>query len=274
MRLAVGQFTAGTDTDANTAECVRLIAGAAERDADLVVLPEVAMYFDPRHTAAGPHGQALDGPFAQAILGAAREHRIAVVAGMLESPGADQPARVPAGDTARDYNTLIVASSTGDLIGTYRKIHLYDAFGFRESDVYLPGPITTPTVVEIAGLRVAVATCYDLRFPEIFRWAVDAGADVVALPAAWIAGPGKEEHWATLLKARAIENTVYLAGAGQTGPVCCGQSSIIDPAGMVLAGAGLVPGLAIAQVTRARIDEVRSTNPSLANRRFSVIPVA
>lgn len=269
MRVAVGQFAAGIDRSANVAACIAAIEKAAAGGADLVVLPEVSSYFDPRRQdGPGPHGQSLDGPFPQAIGGAARRHRIAVVAGMLELPDASTVAE----GAARDYNTLLVVTAEGELAGTYRKIHLYDAFGFRESDVYLPGPITAPTVVEIAGLKVAVVTCYDLRFPEIFRWAVDAGADLIALPAAWIAGPGKEAHWTTLLAARAIENTVYVAGAGQTGPVCCGQSLIIDPAGMVLAGAGQTPGVAVAEVTRGRIDEVRATNPSLANRRFSVIP--
>jgi predicted amidohydrolase len=263
MQVAVAQFAAGRDVESNTAACGALIAQAAGSGADLVILPEVSMYFDPRREGGpGPHGQSLDGTFATAIAKAARTHGVAVIAGMLEATHG----------SAKDYNTVIVADPTGQQLGLYRKIHLYDAFGFRESDTYLPGPSQLPPVFDIAGLRVGVLTCYDLRFPEAFRWVVDAGAEVVALPAAWIVGPGKEAHWQTLLSARAIENTVYLAGAGQTGPVCCGRSAIIDPAGVAIAGLAEAPGVAMGEVSRERIDEVRAVNPSLANRRFSVIP--
>ncbi len=270
MRIAVCQFAAGTDVAENTRTCVALIGQAAERGADLAVLPEVSMYFDPKHTdGPGSHGQALGGPFAAAIAEAASSGGIAVLAGMLETAG-DMDA--PDG-AARDFNTLIAISARGERIGHYRKIHLYDAFGFRESDLYLPGAIEAPLLFDVAGVRVGALTCYDLRFPEAFRWVVDAGAEVVALPAAWIAGPAKEQHWATLLAARAIENTVYVAGAGQTGPVCCGQSMVVDPAGAVVAGAGAAPGIAIADIDPGRVAAVRATNPSLANRRFTVIPV-
>lgn len=263
MKVAVAQFAAGRDPAVNTQACVTLVAEAAASGAELVILPEVSMYFDPRREdGAGSHGQRLDGPFATAIADAARAQGVAVIAGMLEATHG----------SAKDYNTVIVADSTGRQLGLYRKIHLYDAFGFRESDTYLPGPSQLPPVFDIGGLRVGVLTCYDLRFPEAFRWVVDAGAELVALPAAWIAGPDKEAHWATLLAARAIENTVYLAGADQTGPVCCGHSAIVDPAGIAIGAATEAPGVAVAEVSRARIDAVRAVNPSLANRRFSVMP--
>lgn len=268
MKVAVAQFAAGRAVDVNTRACTESIAQAADSGAELVILPEVAMYFDPkREDDPGPHGQSLDGPFATAIAEAARGHDIAVIAGMLESAASSG-----ADDAGKDYNTVIVVDRTGRRLGSYRKIHLYDAFGFRESDTYLPGPFAAPPVFDIGGLRVGVLTCYDLRFPEAFRWVVDAGAELVALPSAWIAGPGKEAHWQTLLAARAIENTVYLAGAGQTGPVCCGRSAIIDPAGVAIAGLAEAPGVAVGEVSRERIDEVRVLNPSLVNRRFSVIP--
>jgi predicted amidohydrolase len=263
MKVVVAQFAAGRDVAANTQACIALIADAAASGADLAILPEVSMYFDPRREdGLGPHGQSLDGPFATAVADAAHTHGISVIAGLLEAaPG-----------FAKDFNTVIVVGPAGQRIGHYRKIHLYDAFGFRESDTYLPGPIEEPPVFDIAGVRVAVLTCYDLRFPEAFRWVVDAGAELVALPAAWIAGPGKEAHWQTLLAARAVENTVYVAGAGQTGPVCCGHSMIVDPAGVTIGAAAEAPGIAIADVRRGRIEAVRAVNPSLVNRRFSVMP--
>lgn len=262
MKIAVCQFAAGTDLAENLGASMTLIGRAAAAGADLAILPEVAMYFDPRHSEGpGPHGQSLDGPFFREISAAAASAGIAVIAGMLESP--------EDGGT-RDYNTLIAVSAAGERLGHYRKIHLYDAFGFRESDIYLPGEIGKPLLFDVAGVRVGALTCYDLRFPETFRWVVDAGADVVALPSAWIVGPGKERHWSTLLAARAIENTVYVAGAGQTGPVSCGNSMVLDPTGAVLAGAGAEPGIAVAEIDTERIAAVRATNPSLANRRFDV----
>jgi predicted amidohydrolase len=266
MRIAVGQFAAGTDVAANTDACTRTIAAAADAGADLAVLPEVAMYFDPRHAGGpGPHGEPVDGPFARAIADAAAASGIAVLVGMLEAAESQSDA------DGRDYNTLVAVSAEGERLATYRKIHLYNAFGYRESDDLLPGPVADPMTFPIAGITVGAATCYDLRFPEIFRWVADSGAQVVALPAAWIVGPAKEHHWATLVAARAIENTVYLAAADQTGPLSCGQSMVVDPMGTVIASAGEQPGVATAEIDPVRIADVRTHNPSLANRRFSVM---
>jgi predicted amidohydrolase len=265
MRVAVCQFAAGTDVSENAGQCEQLIGDAAAAGAHLAVLPEAAMYFDPRHEGGpGPHGQALDGPFPSAIAAAAAASGIAVLVGMLELAGD--------GGEQRDYNTLLAVANDGTTLGSYRKIHLYDAFGYRESDDYLPGDIDKPLTFPIGEITVGAATCYDLRFPEVFRWLVDAGADLVALPSAWIAGPTKELAWRTLVTARAIENTIYLAAADQSGPVSCGQSIVVDPMGTVIAGVGERPGIAVAEVTPDRIEQVRQRNPSLANRRFSVTP--
>jgi predicted amidohydrolase len=263
MRVAVCQFAAGQDVTANAAQCAALIGRAAAAGAQLAVLPEVSMYFDPRRQGGpGPHGQPLDGPFATAIADAAAASGVAVLVGMLESVVGQ----------SRDYNTLLAVSGRGERLGSYRKIHLYDAFGYRESDDYLPGDIGQPLIFTVEDVTVGALTCYDLRFPEAFRWLTDAGADLVALPSAWIVGPAKEHHWSTLVAARAIENTIYLAAADQTGPASCGQSIIVDPMGTVIAGAGERPGLAVADIHPQRIAEVRTTNPSLANRRFTVAP--
>ncbi len=264
INIAVCQFAAGLDVGQNTDQCRHLIAGAASAGADLAVLPEVSMYFDPRRAdGPGPHGQSLDGPFVAAITQAAQSAGIAVIVGMVET----------APDDRRDFNTLVAVSPDGERLGIYRKIHLYDAFGYAESDSYLPGRIQEPLVFPVNDVTVGAVTCYDLRFPEIFRWVVDAGADVVAVPAAWIVGPAKEHHWSTLLAARAIENTVYIAAADQTGPASCGQSAVLDPMGTVIASAAERPGIAVGTVDPARITAVRQINPSLANRRFGVAPV-
>ncbi len=263
ISIAVCQFAAGPDVEANTEVCRTLIAAAAAQDADLAVLPEASMYYDPHRAEAGrTHGQPTDGPFAQSMAEAAEQHRIAVLVGMYEQSD----------DPDRDLNTVLAFSANGEPTGAYRKIHLYDAFGQRESDTLVPGTIDHPVLLDIKGVTVGVLTCYDLRFPEAFRWVTDAGAEVIAVPSAWAAGPAKEDHWRTLVKARAIENTVYVAAAGQTRPLSCGQSLIVDPMGVELVNAGLEPRVASAVIDPQLIAAVRRVNPSLANRRFEVRP--
>lgn len=260
--LAVAQYTADRDVAANRATAVDLVARAGA-GADLVVLPENAMYSDP--TKEGPaegYSEAIDGEFVTAVRAAAKAAGTHVVSGFTETS-----------DDTRSYNTLVHIGPDGELVGVYRKVHLYDAFGYKESDTVRPADILEPEIFEINGIKVGTATCYDIRFPEISRWLVDHGADVIVLPAAWAVGPMKELHWETLARARAIENTVYFAACGQTGPNCTGQSAIFDPMGVELACAGEADGaFATAIISSERIEQVRRTNPSLTNRRFTVQP--
>ena len=132
-----------------------------------------------------------------------------------------------------------------------------------------PGPLA-PALVTLGGLSVGLMTCYDLRFPELARALVDHGAEVLVVPAAWVAGPRKVEHWRTLARARAIENTVFVVAAGQPGPRYTGHSLVVDPLGDVLAEAADGPALLRATLTREGLDRARATNPSLANRRLHV----
>jgi deaminated glutathione amidase len=182
----------------------------------------------------------------------AEERGTTVVAGMFESTGGPP------------YNTVVVR---GGAEADYRKIHLYDSFGYRESDVLAAGE-PTPVTFSLGGFVVGLMTCYDLRFPELARALVDAGADVLVVPSAWVAGPRKVEHWMTLLRARAIENTVYVVGAGQPGPRYTGHSMVVDPLGDVVAGVGDGSATLRAQLDREAVAEARRTNPSLANRRM------
>ncbi len=179
-----------------------------------------------------------------------------VVAGMFE----------PSDDPDRPYNTLVVVSPSGELLAHYRKTYLYDSFGYRESDRLSAGD-GEPVVVPVGGLTLGLLTCYDLRFPELGRDLVDAGADTFVVPAAWVRGPLKEDHWATLLRARAIENTSYVLGAGQCGAQYIGASMVVDPMGVVIAGAGPEEGVTSAEIERRLVDQARRRNPSLANRR-------
>lgn len=261
MKIAVAQFAASTDKDANFEAITAHVEEAARQGADLVVLPENAMYSNSDTTAdISAHTEPVDGPFATAVGALAREQGIAVVVGMTESAAA------PGG---RSTNAVLAVDASGDQLGVYRKVHLYDAFGYRESDRVEPHAPVAVTF-ELGGLTFGVMTCYDLRFPEMARFLVDAGAEALIVPAAWVAGPAKEDHWLTLARARAIENTVYVVACGQTGPVSVGQSVIVDPMGTVLASGGEMPSVTSALVDHARVEQVRAKNPSLANRRFAV----
>ncbi|MDT5069864.1 MAG: deaminated glutathione amidase [Mycobacterium sp.] len=261
MYVTVAQFAATTDKAENLATAARFIAEAAERGTSLVVLPENAMYSDPDPAAdVRPAAESVNGPFAQSIAQAAKRAGVAVIVGMTETP---------TGDDDRCTNAVLAVDEQGRTIGVYRKVHLYDAFGYRESDRIVAHE-PRPLVFDRDGMRFGVMTCYDLRFPEMARFLVDAGAEVLIVPAAWLAGPAKEDHWTTLLRARAIENTVYVLACGQTGPINVGHSAIIDPMGQIVAGAGEAPGFVTAWIDHARLEAVRAKNPSLANRRFGV----
>jgi predicted amidohydrolase len=264
VSVAVAQFSAGLDKEVNRKLVTEAIGAAAEAGAELVVAPEYSMFWDPKNDVGAEASipEPLDGPFVDLVRETARAKGIAVVAGMTETVD----------DDPRPSNTLVAVGKDGTLLGVYRKVHLYDAFGFRESDGIRPAEITTPLTFAIGGLTFGMMTCYDLRFPEMARTLVDAGVNAIILPAAWVVGPAKEDQWTTLVRARAIENTAYVLAAGQTGPYCAGQSLIADPMGTVLAGAGEAPGVAVGRLSIDRIDAVRAKNPSLANRRFRVVP--
>ncbi|BCW44896.1 carbon-nitrogen hydrolase family protein [Arthrobacter sp. StoSoilB5] len=258
-KIAVAQFSAGTNKAENRENIAALVTQAAADGSDLVVLPENAMYSPPDSTSAlYPVSEDLDGNFVQFLQQLAREHSIWIVAGMTESVHS----------TEKVHNTVIVVDPAGELQGAYRKIHLYDAFGYRESDAVQAGELDDPTTFTVDGTTFGLLTCYDLRFPESARRLVDAGAEVILIPAAWVAGPLKEEHWSTLIRARAIENTVYVAAAGQTGPICIGRSVIVDPSGVIKAEAGPRPGLVSHELSSERLAEVRASVPVLEHRRF------
>ncbi|WP_328989481.1 carbon-nitrogen hydrolase family protein [Kribbella sp. NBC_01245] len=261
MKIAVVQTSSGQDKSANIATVRHWIAAAAAKGPELVVLPEAVMAdFAVEGGSVGALAEPLDGPFVTALKEAAREHGTAIIAGMFETSC----------DAARPHNTLLAIGANGKLLGAYRKIHLYDAFGYKESDQLTPGDVE-PVVVEVAGRRFGLMTCYDLRFPELSRALVDAGAEVLVVPAAWVRGPLKEKHWETLLTARAIENTCYVAAAAQNGRKYSGLSQVIDPQGVTIAAVGEDDGFAVATIDADRLSEIRKRNPSLLNRRFTVV---
>jgi deaminated glutathione amidase len=250
------QAEGGVDKQANTKLASSLIGQAAEQRPDLVMLPEAFMHdFGPPDTDLTAIAEPLDGPFVSALADQAQTHQMFIVAGTFE-PG-------PAVDRA--YNTVVVVGPDGKLVTSYRKTHLYDSFGYRESDRLAAGD-SGPVTFSVAGLNCGLMTCYDLRFPEFARSLVDADAQVLLVPAAWVRGPLKEDHWETLLRARAIENTCYVLAAGQCGRTYIGRSMVVDPMGVIVSALGEQPGLASADVDADRVALVRRANPSLLNR--------
>lgn len=256
MRVAVVQLTSTIDSAANRARIDASLANVSP-DVDLVLLPEAVMhdFGDADHDLAAA-AEPLDGPFVDHLAAHARRLGAVVVGGMFEASD-----HLP-------FNTLVAVRPDGGLAAAYRKIHLYDSFGYRESDRLSAGDLH-PTVVDVAGISVGLMTCYDLRFPEMGRALVDAGADVFAIPAAWVQGADKLQHWRTLLAARAIENTVAVLAAAQSGERYVGHSLVIDAAGRIVEEAGDGDDLLLADLNAEAIAEVRRINPSLLNRRMA-----
>ncbi len=266
MRVALGQIPISSDPQVNLGRVRAAAQAAAAAGARLAVFPEgtQARFSADLRAVAEP----LDGPFCRGVAEAARSAGLAIAACIFE----------PAPD-GRVFNTTVGFESDGSLVAVYRKIHLFDALGHRESDSVAPGDEVV--IASLAGLRVGFMTCYDVRFPELARALSAGGADLLVLPAAWAAGTFKEEHWVTLVRARAIENTIWVAAAGQVpdpaepptrAPTGIGRSMLVDPMGVVRIDLGPAEGLGIGDVDTERTAGVRATLPSLANRRDDVLP--
>ncbi|MPZ27986.1 MAG: carbon-nitrogen hydrolase family protein [Micromonosporaceae bacterium] len=264
MRVAVCQLNSRADRSANLAAARELLKQAVATGADLAVLPEYTDYLGP--AAGAPDPEPLDGPYATAFAELAREHRMWVAAGSFRELGPDP---------GHSYNTCPVFDRTGALAAAYRKIHRYDVqipgrVSFRESATVAAGE--TVVTVDVAGVRVGLSICYDLRFPELYRRLASDGAQLLLVPAAFMLHTGRD-HWSVLLRARAIENQCYVAAAAQFGDhepgrTCYGRSCLIDPWGTVLAQAPDQAGVTVADLDLDRLARIRAELPSLANRRL------
>jgi predicted amidohydrolase len=255
MRVSLVQLASSTDSAANRA-LVEARLGDLDGGSDLVVLPEGTMHdFGATDHDLTSAAEPLDGPFVAMLVGQARRLGATIVAGMFERTD-DLP-----------FNTLVVVAPDGTLAATYRKIHLYDSFGYRESDRLSAGDIE-PVVVDIGGVPTGLMTCYDLRFPEMGRALVDAGAELFVVPAAWVAGEHKLHHWRTLLIARAVEDTVAVAAAAQGGRRYTGHSLVVDGWGSIVSEAGDGDDVVHADIDPAVVAQARELNPSLSNRRI------
>jgi predicted amidohydrolase len=255
LRVAAVQLVAGADPAANLQTATEAVRRAADAGAELVALPEatLAAFGSDLRAVAEP----LDGPFATGLRKLAADLGVVVVAGLFE----------PA-DDGRVHNTLL---ATGPGVeAAYRKIHLYDAFGSRESDLVAPGKDLVTITVRDA--TVGLATCYDLRFADQFRALGRAGAELVVVPASWGAGPGKEEQWDLLTRARASDAQAWLLACDQawvppvgTDPLGIGRSVLTDPTGRVHTRLGATPAILHAIIDTADVEAVRTRVPVITS---------
>ncbi|GHF06859.1 apolipoprotein acyltransferase [Amycolatopsis deserti] len=263
LRIGLCQLTSSADPAENLAPIREGVARAAGDGARVVVFPEAAMArFG---VPLGPVAEPLDGPWAKSVSAIADEHGVLVVAGMF-TPSAD----------GRVRNTLLI-TGLGHHLG-YDKIHLYDAFGFRESDTVAPG--TSPVTVEVDGVTLGFATCYDVRFPELFRALADRGASAVVLPTSWGAGEGKRDQWEVLVRARALDSGCWVLGCGQADPAASGvevnpkaptgigYSTVADGFGRVHAQLGAGPESVVVDIDPEVAEKARNATGALANRRL------
>jgi deaminated glutathione amidase len=265
MRVALCQIAVSSRPDVNLARVQSALREAAGQGADLAVFPEATQIRFGSDLAAAAE-PVPDGTFASGLAAAAKETGVGLVAGVFE----------PAPD-GRVYNTAVAYDATGELVTSYRKLHLFDAFGQRESDSVAPG--SSVVTCDLAGMHAGLEICYDIRFPELSRALTLAGATILLVPTAWASGLFKEEHWVTLVRARAIENTVWIVAVDQVPDpdepthrnlAGSGRSLLVDPFGVVRTDLGSVPRVVVAEVDPGLVDEVRESVPSLANRRADV----
>lgn len=264
MRAAAVQLNSGPDRAQNIERAERLVRAAAGQGAEFVVLPEKWELLGDGEMLA-ERAEPVDGEAVRAAREWARELGVVVVAGSVSErlEGSDRPA-----------NTSLVIDREGEIIARYRKIHMFDVdvggVAYRESEHQQAGAEIVLADADLE-LRLGLTVCYDLRFPELFRVLALRGAGLITVPAAFTAFTG-EPHWEPLLRARAIENQLFLVAANQYGAAdphfeSWGHSMIVDPWGRVLASCGSEEGVAIAELDAGELSRVRRELPALANRR-------
>jgi len=264
---AVVQMTSTSDEKANWQQVEALIARAAAAGARFIATPEATNYLGP-HSDKVRLAEPLDGPAVQRFAALARRHDAHLLLGSFNE-ASDEPERC--------YNTSVLLDPAGDIRGVYRKMHLFDvdhsdAVRFLESRTCKPG--AEPTVAQTELGDVGLSICYDLRFPELFRWQRDHGASIFCVPSAFTATTGAA-HWHALLRARAIENQGYVLAPGQVGEhdddglrATYGHSVIVDPWGAVIAECSDGPGIALAEIDLDRVQRIRQAMPLSQHRRL------
>ena len=221
MKVSLAQVKSSADKNENLGKAEMYIKQAKELGSDFIVLPEMFMAYVPSDSTIKPAdiAEPIDGPFVSKLKQYAKAYQIYVIFGVYESDS---------NSNELAYNTVICLNRSGELLQAYRKTHLYDAFNYKESDTITSGT-SSAEVIETEFGKIGIMVCYEIRFPEISRKLVMDGADFIFVPTGWVAGDMKEDHWQIILRARAIENTVYMFGANQVKNMFTGRSMIVDP---------------------------------------------
>lgn len=268
MRLAVVQMASGSILQGNMLEAEKLIKAAVDDGADVVVLPENFGMISANGSGILQFGELYgDGPLQGFLSEQSARHGIHLFGGTLP---------IKSEQSNKIRNTLLVYNPKGECVSRYDKIHLFDVLlpngdeQYHESSIFEPGKEIV--IFQIDHIKLGLAICYDLRFPELFRALADKGADVIVLPAAFTAVTGKA-HWHTLIKARAIENLCYLAASAQggyhvNGRETYGHSLIVDPWGNVIDEIETGSGYAIADINLSQQQQIRERFPVLSHRKI------
>jgi len=258
-KIAIIQFKASTNKDLNLKKILSYIKSAAKKGADLCAFPEFMMFYtnsSQTSSQLASLAETINGEFVKKIAKAAKDNRIMVVGTFYEKSKKKN----------RVYDTAFLINKSGKILSKYRKIHLYDALGFRESNKLIPGSkITLPSKTKIG--KIGMLICYDLRFPEMSRILATAGSEILVAPSAWVKGKMKEEHWLTINKTRALENGCYVIAPDQVGNIYCGRSVVVDPFGKILVDMKKRQGISIVDISIHKVDEIRKVLPLLKHRR-------
>jgi predicted amidohydrolase len=263
VRAAVVQLNSTDEYDRNLEVAERLVRGAAADGAELIVLPEKWTVLGSGKAIRGA-AEPLDGPALSAAAGWARELGVFLIAGSV-------PELVP--DQEKLANTSVMFGPDGDQLAVYRKLHMFDVdvadVSYRESEIEQAGDRIA--LGDANGTQVGLTICYDLRFPELYRILALRGARVITVPSAFTERTGRD-HWEVLIRARAIEDQVFVVAAGQIGSApphyrSYGRSMIVDPWGVVLAQAPDTECFVSADLDFAAQDQTRERLPSLRHRR-------
>ena len=265
FRAALVQMKSSVDKNKNLSYSLKLIGRAAQKKAQLICFPEFQMAYSPaeqKPETLHEIAEKINGDFISALSNSAKKNKINVVATIYEIINTNK-------QNQKVFDTAVIINERGKIQSVYRKIHLYDALGFKESKKLLAGNIIEkPTRTSVGNLGLQI--CYDMRFPEISRILTVNGANILVSPSAWVDGYMKQEHWEIMLKSRAIENGVYVIAPNQLGNIYCGHSMVIEPFGATLIDMGNREGMEILDIDNSRIDTVRRTLPLLGNRRTDV----
>jgi len=265
FKAAIVQMKSSVDKELNLVHSLKLINEAAKKKARLICFPEFQMaYSPPEQKSESLHkiAEKISGNFVSTLSNSAKQNRINIVATLYEIINTNNK-------NHKVFDTGVIINELGKLQSIYRKVHLYDALGFKESKKLLAGSIIEkPSKTSVGKLGLLI--CYDLRFPEISRILTVNGANILVSPSAWVDGFMKREHWEIMVRARAIENGVYVLAPNQVGNIYCGHSMAIDPFGSTILDMENREGIEFIDIDSSKIDTTRRTLPLLMNRRTDV----